>query len=379
MKLKALILVCMCGLLIGGVVTGCDDGIIGINSKTRRLIERAIDELSMQPGRWDQVLANLTSNVGGEMRETIRTLRSEMQDLTREVTETAGIEGRCTVEFVGQRVQRALQQILDNNDPRGKYELAPWICHLRPEEFTVDSIGRPPAVPIKVTGFGFTPQNVSSAQIAVVDQNGNVILPIHMVPNHVSAYRMTINIQGIQFPLTPRNKLRVAWSGDSYYTEASIIVPEAPVPTPTPAPRSIARSEYVDGGTQESGMHACPKGYAIAGVHIDQNKFLCRRVMPEGEENYVQTVVDSGTQRHGMHACPVGTYLRGLHGGQNRFLCSWDSRRPQKEYQQEFEDSGTQSHGMHVCPRDGTPTYLTGIHIDQNRFLCGVHYREDTR
>jgi hypothetical protein len=69
----------------------------------------------------------------------------------------------------------------------------------------------------------------------------------------------------------------------------------------------IQREEYVDRTTTdstESGpeMRACPKGYAVAGIHVDNSEVLCRRVMPIGEEENVGTLTDSGTLRSNMHA-----------------------------------------------------------------------------
>ncbi len=145
----------------------------------------------------------------------------------------------------------------------------------------------------------------------------------------------------------------------------------------------IQRFEYVERVNTEQGMRACPPGFAVAGIHVDNSEVLCRRVMPVGEEEYVATVTDSGSLRSLMHACPLGTYVRGFHRDKDLLLCSWDSRRSNhSEWQQEFEDSKQVNYyhiqnGMHICPRDGNLTYMTGIHVDDNRFLCGIHYRTD--
>jgi hypothetical protein len=139
---------------------------------------------------------------------------------------------------------------------------------------------------------------------------------------------------------------------------------------------AIPSTEYVDANTVEQNMHACPKGYAIRGVRVDQNLLLCRMVVSPGDEQYVATIIDAaaGTVRAGMHACPVGMYMRGLHVAQNLLMCSYDSRQGPNVGQQEFEDSGSVGYNMHICPQSGSQiVFLTGIRVDQNRFLCGIH------
>ena len=145
---------------------------------------------------------------------------------------------------------------------------------------------------------------------------------------------------------------------------------------PTITPRQpIPNEEYVDTDTVEQNMHACPIGFAIAGVRADKNLLLCRRVMRPGEEGFVQTILDRNTVRSDMHACPTGMYMRGLRIDQNLLLCSYDSRNGSpNDWQIEFEDVGSVDYDMHVCPAsDNSIRYLTGIRADQNRFLCGIH------
>lgn len=217
-----------------------------VDGNTRTVLQNAIDELAQQPGRWDAVLTNVVANVGGETRTTVQSLFDEMTSFSREVIEDVGIEGRCSVDFVGQRVRGALEQIRDSNGTA--YTLSPWVCHMRPESFTIDQNGHDTdALPmVTITGFGFTPQNIASAQVSVVNETGqNIVQDLGTSPNFVSAYRMTLNIQDIQFPLQPRNKLRLTWTGDSYYTEAAILVAQV-TPVPPPVVR-VCYSVYLQG------------------------------------------------------------------------------------------------------------------------------------
>ena len=141
-----------------------------------------------------------------------------------------------------------------------------------------------------------------------------------------------------------------------------------------------AQQQFVDGppGHQEtwSGvtLHACPAGFAMAGVHVRDNKFTCQRVVPASEEAQVQSVLDSGTQKNlgrgNMHVCPEGMYMRGLHTAQNRLLCS---SAPSVHLKSPFLDADghTQGNNMHMCPvRRQQQTVMTGIHVGRNDFAC---------
>jgi hypothetical protein len=93
------------------------------------------------------------------------------------------------------------------------------------------------------------------------------------------------------------------------------------------------RDTYLDEASgrnhhEESGMHACKQGYAMLGVQIDDNVFLCRQVSNDTSSEESKVDGDPATQRNGMHACPAGWYVRGLrapslfHRSKNWLLCS---------------------------------------------------------
>jgi hypothetical protein len=121
-----------------------------------------------------------------------------------------------------------------------------------------------------------------------------------------------------------------------------------------------------DHGTQCNGMHCCPAGYAMMGVHGNNNDLLCYPVGAAGDTCHV----DNGTQRHGMHACPQGQYLRGVHEGQNKLTCC---QHAGARFAREAVDTSTQLQAMHGCPSAGrVQSVMTGIHGSDNHFLCGM-------
>jgi len=128
-------------------------------------------------------------------------------------------------------------------------------------------------------------------------------------------------------------------------------------------------TEIEDDGTPRNGMHSCPLGSFISGVHASRNILLCTTGSLDSSSEFV----DHGTQSHGMHACPEGFVMTGLHEGKNQLACT----RLNAALIPRFVDTDTRREGtktkvkMHACPL-GKP--LSGIQITKNLLLCGDQF-----
>jgi cephalosporin-C deacetylase-like acetyl esterase len=125
-----------------------------------------------------------------------------------------------------------------------------------------------------------------------------------------------------------------------------------------------------DYGTQENGMHVCPDGWGMIGIHDANNQFLCAKVPSADISCRVDPALGANpTQRDGIHACPTGFYMQGAHVGDNRFTCC---QSPAVPISSEVVDQNNQVEGMHGCPQNqtGLPHFMTGLHAGQNRLLC---------
>ena len=98
----------------------------------------------------------------------------------------------------------------------------------------------------------------------------------------------------------------------------------------------------IDTGTQRNGMHSCPVGQFVLGVHVAKNLLICATI----PDNFGAEIVDKNTQEQGMHACPFGMAMTGLHANKNLLACAPLTNPPRSQ----FVDSTTQSMGMHACP-----------------------------
>jgi pimeloyl-ACP methyl ester carboxylesterase len=142
----------------------------------------------------------------------------------------------------------------------------------------------------------------------------------------------------------------------------------AAVPAPT-----LERREYSDGVYQEEGMKACPKGFAVGGANLEENRFLCRRVVTPEDAAKLESLVDTGTVRGGARSCPTGMYVRGIHVQGNRLLCSGTLGGQAAVESDDGPANATQDYGMHVCPSTAEGySVLTGLGLHNNHFRCSA-------
>lgn len=124
---------------------------------------------------------------------------------------------------------------------------------------------------------------------------------------------------------------------------------------------------------QEDGMHSCPVGYAIAGLHEDNNYLLCAKIETTGEKLIDRS---GATQRADMHACPNGWVARGVHIAGNHLICAKPKNQIISHFVDGDNESPAQLHGMHVCPKKGSGSAVVGIMVgiraDRNDFLCAT-------
>lgn len=119
-------------------------------------------------------------------------------------------------------------------------------------------------------------------------------------------------------------------------------------------------------------MHTCQYG-AMVGIHVGRNELACETMFLDGhraanahfEGASSGSNIDTDTLRSGMHACPTGRIMHGIHENKNELLCL----RPDKDIYPELEfiDYSTKRYGMHTCP---IGSVMTGIHVGNDRLLC---------
>jgi hypothetical protein len=128
--------------------------------------------------------------------------------------------------------------------------------------------------------------------------------------------------------------------------------------------------------TVRQGMHACPEGRYVTGVQDAKNLFLCSTfpgasyvaIINEHIEPFFGTIPHS---EQGMHACPKGSVMSGLHTSTNQLLCVPSPLDPLGNDPSVVrvidQPPGTKRSNMHTCPL-GRP--MAGIQVARMQVLC---------
>jgi hypothetical protein len=115
-------------------------------------------------------------------------------------------------------------------------------------------------------------------------------------------------------------------------------------------------------------MHCCPSGFAMTGIHVNDNVLRCSRL----QAGFSGTAtLDAGTVRNSMHACPFGQLMVGIHVGRNLLACRPSAQGISLEFVDAVTTTTFPINGgtatMHVCPDTFA---MAGIHVNNNLFTC---------
>jgi len=143
--------------------------------------------------------------------------------------------------------------------------------------------------------------------------------------------------------------------------------------------------EFVDGDNEPvtvlNGMHSCPQGFLVTGVHVDRNLLLCAGYFGNflqfpARQDWGVTATNqfSWPGLPNMHWCGPGNMVRGVHVAGNGFNCQTFDTATKRlvtiPLGTPYPDRGTNPtvrSGMHACPRG---SILVGAHFATNTFVC---------
>jgi hypothetical protein len=203
---------------------GCDikPTIDDIRIDTVNVLNDAIDSLANESANWQQVLQDSMNKLTKDAQSTVRNEVSVV--LSRSIAAT-GVEFRCNVDFIGDRVRQALIRIKAKllNQPVPPVE--PALCHVVP--IAVDREAVPRSVQ-QLEFYGYDFDIVSHLKVFLERAIGNRLDVTNNLdrPTH---YSMTISFGagGVQLDDQSR-RFVVEWQGKPISTIA-VIQPETPV------------------------------------------------------------------------------------------------------------------------------------------------------
>jgi hypothetical protein len=135
-----------------------------------------------------------------------------------------------------------------------------------------------------------------------------------------------------------------------------------------------------------NGMHCCPNGKAMSGLHIGENTLECRALTGATDVCFIQDLDNRFFQVEGqwVPSCPGGTYMKGYNANGNLATCCNfpTSNYPTSRFLDGHGEGPTQESRpflhrnffggcyagtLHSCPG---PAVMQGLNAGQNKFHC---------
>jgi hypothetical protein len=179
-------------------------------------IDKAIDLIKHDSSKWQQALADLSTNLPKDVQSTIRV---EVTQLAERSVAKAGIEFRCNVDFFGRRAVQALerlkQKLLGTKEPA---PLPPSFCQVSPT--TVDlKLPAERRGTLELSGYDMDLTDAAGRLVQFVMENaGGAQAPIpERFIGRTTHYLITLNSGDAELARELRRfnaaKIKVSWGG----------------------------------------------------------------------------------------------------------------------------------------------------------------------
>jgi hypothetical protein len=171
-------------------------------------LDEAIGSLETQSADWQQIVARL----GDRLPEDAKAIVRQVEEASRNVIATGGVEMRCNVDFFGRRLKESLQRLRNSIEPF--YDLPPRLpvlCQISPDVITLTADRRLdlPAGATVVRMFGYN-LDVQDRRMLLMSTTGSQQRDLTGCLDASTTYQMTLNL-GTNACLTDIQAADVTW------------------------------------------------------------------------------------------------------------------------------------------------------------------------
>ncbi len=240
---------------------------VGLDTKTRDVIQHAIDELNNQPGAWQGTMTNTIDELGRVGTDTAHKVLADVQSVYNSALGQTQSAAFCGADFIGRRLKQKLQAILHTIDPKANAPvILPVVCSTNPGDHIE------PGKTQQVTYYGYDflefSRNGTFSTNLEYAASGQVVrqsFGFVAIPHN---YELTVDIQAVNFSNVDKSKgpqLVLKWGGQSVASEGAqsalpiIFAPPTPTRTPTPTPLPPSNKFKIDvttGDVNNAGTNA---------------------------------------------------------------------------------------------------------------------------
>jgi len=260
--------VLVCLLTCSAVLTGCLTKPVDQAINT---LQNAISDLDRNSAAWQTTLNDLEQKLLAQGQST---LANEVQGLANRGIATTGVELRCNIDFIGQRMDQGLRRIVARLKGQAIPASMPGFCNVDPQSgIQLDLVGQGRLVTFNYYGYDMFDRDASDTQMKVFvrDRGGqeNDISFALALPTH---YLMTVRLIDNRIHFSDQSdKLMVRWGTTTLSTINIIQAPPTPVPV-TVSGLQIFFHTNDDDKDNDTGLSVTIQNGNVAEWHQTQNE-----------------------------------------------------------------------------------------------------------
>lgn len=179
---------------------------IGLDSKTRALLQDAIDTIDRQSTAWQQTLQKLERDLVADGQSTIA---NEVKNLLDHGVAAVGTQLHCTIDFIGHRMSQALTDLIDRLTGGHPAPPTPTVCQVIPSavDLRIDPNRRNN---VEYVGYDMDP----NMKMLLIDNAGRET-DVSRYLTFTSHYEVQLNVaqNGVPFDPARSDKLSLRWNG----------------------------------------------------------------------------------------------------------------------------------------------------------------------
>lgn len=266
-----------CNFLMGFACGPTVDIKAKVDQATLEQLQKAIDAINAAPENFKSVLEEtklVIEGFGVEARGTAK----EVERIYKDAVAATGVETRCTVDFVGKRAVKVLQDLKVKLN--GGNVVAPpgWVCSFNPSEVEIncDHNGKNCTSNqgiINVFGFNFKSDKLPTIELR--DSAGNTVSTTNIKLSFQTAYKIDLNMQAENFNgFQPDYYYRLKWDDGAEPNSVPIKINKSAPPTPTPTPRLPPSPIVIPPTTQPLKYQVTTYTNGIEGAGTDAEVFI---------------------------------------------------------------------------------------------------------
>jgi hypothetical protein len=208
------------------------------------VLDDSIQKMSRQSDGWKTVLEETRDKL---VKEGQSTLANEVSNVISRASSDAGIEVKCSVDFLRDRSKEELVK-LRATITKEKLELKPVFCNPTPNSIDMNLSPERRNV-VEISGYNLTTENI---KVSLLDSKANTKVDVSSHLSNPSGYLLTLNLASNGVPLLPSSDKIIFDLPNAGSRSIGISQPVAPPPKPQFLNRRIHITGTVDMKDQEN-------------------------------------------------------------------------------------------------------------------------------